>query len=308
MSIAGSSDWANVRTVKVGDGVAKAIAEWTASAGARALRDAATSERDAKGAAAKESRGGKHRRGVEEREDRKRSNDQQQQKWDVGDEPRDLRHEDTSEDPFDLSAHSAAIGERDLDVARLQHENDRLRERLAELERVVVEEREAKAKLAHELEEVKRGAERSSAPKVDLSEHGLDEASIQELVAKEDHLVVRQRFAAARQALGLDDLQPAFAAYQIAIGAVGDETSPRWSLEFKRQCVTLLNSLASALGALLSDGMGGVGKLDRTGPSHTLRLQAQAGKTTGEKRRNHLQGQHLGLLKLCVQEETRPRR
>lgn len=96
--------------------------------------------------------------------------------------------------------------------------------------------------------------EESPASRATLQELGLDEAAINKLSRGDNHQVLLERFAAAREHLSLRQIQPAFTAYQHAIGGVQLGAGPPLKPEEKRLVVQRLNDVARGLGAILVHG------------------------------------------------------
>jgi len=127
-----------------------------------------------------------------------------------------------------------------------------------------------------------------------VQHQGLEPDAIRELVAKGDsgHAEACRRFAAAREALGLDALQAPFDSYQEAV--VGGPAQRHPTRESKQSVVSRLNSVAEALCAMFEvDGYRG--RLAVSGaPPGTFQIRSHAkgaGKPLGL-------GQRLPALRL----------
>jgi hypothetical protein len=112
---------------------------------------------------------------------------------------------------------------------------------------------------------------------------------------RDEHDKACAAFAAARQQLGLDDIQPAFEAYQNAIGSLQERTRSR---QDKSRLASLLNAAAGALCAHLEvDGR--VGRLHVGGKSEgsgTFQLRSPG---TGTRSKHGL-GQTLPAFRLRI--------
>jgi len=101
---------------------------------------------------------------------------------------------------------------------------------------------------------------------------------IQDLVSKDDSTEILERFARAKEHLGLSQLEPSFQEYQRSIGGVAAPDGPRWNDQHKRTLMARLNSCAKSLCAYLThEGHRGLLSL-ASGGTFQLRRIVGAGK------------------------------